>query len=94
EVVVRGVKAVEDDVDVRGLALEGAAARELAGYCGPADLLMVGSRSYGPLARTLLGSVSSALIHEAPCPVLVVPRPHHVAKQPVERADPAVVETA
>lgn len=93
EVVVRGVRSVDSEVDVRGKALEGDAAPQLAGYCGPDDLLMVGSRSYGPFTRTLLGSVSSALIHTAPCPVLVVPRPHH-AKDPVEQSEPAVAETA
>ena len=38
------------------------------------DLLVVGSRGYGPLRRVLLGSVSSELMHSAPCPVMVVPR--------------------
>lgn len=38
------------------------------------DLLIVGSRSRGPLRRLLLGSVSVRLAREAPCPVLVVPR--------------------
>lgn len=38
------------------------------------DLLVVGSRGYGPLLRTVLGSVSSKLMRLAPCPVLVVPR--------------------
>lgn len=85
EVVVRGVKAVGDDIDVRGRALRGQAVPELAGYCGPDDLLMLGSRSYGPLARTLLGSVSSTLIHAAPCPVLVVPRPREVAARAGDR---------
>jgi nucleotide-binding universal stress UspA family protein len=94
EVVVRGVKSVDPDIDVRGKALEGPAARQLAGYCGPDDLLMVGSRSYGPFRRTLVGSVSSALIHEAPCPVLVVPRPHHVGKDPIEQTQPVVAEPA
>ncbi len=81
EVCEQGVKLVDSDVDVRGEALEGSAAVQLAAYCGPDDLLILGSRSYGPLARTLLGSVSSGLIHSAPCPVLVVPRP---AKNPVK----------
>lgn len=94
KVVERGVRSVDRDVDVRGKALEGAAIPELAAYCGPDDLLMVGSRSYGPIARTLLGSVSSGLIHAAPCPVLVVPRPHHAAKNPAEQSEPAVAETA
>ncbi|MGH2936876.1 MAG: universal stress protein [Solirubrobacterales bacterium] len=94
EVVARGVRAAGADVDVSGRVVEGRAAPRLADYCGPDDLLMVGSRSYGPFTRTLLGSVSSALIHTAPCPVLVVPRPHHATKEPAERSEPAVAETA
>lgn len=38
---------------------------------GPIDLLVVGSRGYGTLRRTLLGSVSAALIRNAGCPVIV-----------------------
>ncbi len=94
EIVVRGVRSVDPEIDARGQVVEGPVTRVLADYCGPDDLLLVGSRSYGPFRRTLLGSVSSALIHTAPCPVLVVPRPHHLPKQPVERSEPAVAETA
>jgi len=39
------------------------------------DLLVLGSRGFGPVLRLLIGSVSSRVIREAPCPVLVVPRP-------------------
>ncbi|MBN9624174.1 MAG: universal stress protein [Actinobacteria bacterium] len=77
EVVTKGVKRLGDEVAVHGHALHGDPARELAEWSDPEDLLVVGSRSYGPIARTLLGSVSSSLIHSAPCPVLVIPRPHH-----------------
>ena len=38
------------------------------------DLLVMGSRGFGPLRRVLLGSVSSQLVRLAPCPVLIVPR--------------------
>jgi nucleotide-binding universal stress UspA family protein len=38
------------------------------------DLLVVGSRGYGPALRTMLGSVAAELIAWAPCPVLVYPR--------------------
>jgi nucleotide-binding universal stress UspA family protein len=38
------------------------------------DLLVVGSRRFGPLRRLLLGSVSRALMHSAPCSLVVVPR--------------------
>ncbi|MGC2373381.1 MAG: universal stress protein [Solirubrobacteraceae bacterium] len=38
------------------------------------DILMLGSRAYGPLRHVLLGSVSARVMREAHCPVLVVPR--------------------
>jgi nucleotide-binding universal stress UspA family protein len=41
---------------------------------GEADLLVLGSRAYGPVRRALLGSVSTAVIRHAPCPVVVTPR--------------------
>jgi nucleotide-binding universal stress UspA family protein len=39
------------------------------------DLLVIGSRRWGPVARVLLGTTGEALLHDAVCPVLVVPRP-------------------
>ena len=38
------------------------------------DLLLIGSRGYGPVRSVLLGSVSEAVVHGAACPVVVVPR--------------------
>jgi nucleotide-binding universal stress UspA family protein len=38
------------------------------------DLLVLGSRAYGPVRRALLGSVSAEAMRTARCPVLVVPR--------------------
>jgi nucleotide-binding universal stress UspA family protein len=38
------------------------------------DLLVVGSRGYGPAMRTMLGSVAAEVMAWAPCPVLVYPR--------------------
>jgi nucleotide-binding universal stress UspA family protein len=38
------------------------------------DLLVCGSRGYGPLGSVLLGGVSGRLVHCAACPVIVVPR--------------------
>jgi nucleotide-binding universal stress UspA family protein len=39
-----------------------------------ADLLICGSRAYGPLRRVLLGGVSSRLLRRSVLPLLVVPR--------------------
>ena len=38
------------------------------------DLLFTGSRAKGPFRRVLLGSVSTHLLRDAACPVVVVPR--------------------
>ncbi len=37
-----------------------------------ADVVIVGSRGRGAIKRALMGSVSSHIVHNAPCPVLVV----------------------
>ena len=38
------------------------------------DLMLLGSRGYGPVRAVLLGSVSATVVRAAPCPVLVTPR--------------------
>jgi nucleotide-binding universal stress UspA family protein len=53
----------------------GAARRLLARAEEGVDLLVMGSRGYGPLRAVLLGSTSAVVIAEAPCPVIVCPRP-------------------
>lgn len=76
EVNLRAVKSVDRELEVEGQLLAGPPASVLAEACEDGvELLVAGSRHYGPVARVLLGSVSTQLIHKAPCPVLVVPRP-------------------
>jgi nucleotide-binding universal stress UspA family protein len=53
----------------------GGVAAVLGDYAQWVDLLVLGSRGYGPIRRVLVGSVSSELVRGAACPVLVVPRP-------------------
>ena len=43
-------------------------------FSNDVDLLVCGSRGYGPLGSVLLGGVSRRLVHRAACPVIVVPR--------------------
>lgn len=76
KVIEEGVAAAGSAVPVDGRRLDGPPAEALAEACEDGvDLLVAGSRGYGPVARLLLGSVSSRLVAIAPCPVLVVPRP-------------------
>jgi nucleotide-binding universal stress UspA family protein len=74
ERVEQGIASVPDDVDADGAYAEGDPADELAANAGDLDLLVLGSRGYGPLRHVLLGSVANKAIRMAPCPVLVVPR--------------------
>jgi nucleotide-binding universal stress UspA family protein len=55
--------------------LRGRPADALLALSGEVDLLVIGSRRWGPTARVLLGSTGEALLQDAACPVLAVPRP-------------------
>ena len=57
-----------------GSAVIGIPAAELEDLERRVDLLVVGSRGWGPVRRVLLGSTATALMRRAHCPVLVVPR--------------------
>lgn len=75
-VIAEGVRELGPEVSAESRKLDGPPARTLAQACEDGvDLLVAGSRGYGPMMRVLLGSVSTQLIADAPCPVMVVPRP-------------------
>jgi nucleotide-binding universal stress UspA family protein len=62
-------------VNPRTSLLHGNPGRVIADACdGIVDLLVTGSRGYGPVQRALLGSVAEALMEGATYPVLVLPR--------------------
>jgi nucleotide-binding universal stress UspA family protein len=62
-------------------AAYGQPAEELAAYSASLDLLIVGSRDYGPVGRLVHGSTSQLLARMARCPLLVLTR--------AARAEPA-----
>jgi nucleotide-binding universal stress UspA family protein len=59
---------------VKPHAAYGTAAEELAVYSASLDLLIVGSRRYGPIGRLIHGSTSARLARTARCALLVLPR--------------------
>lgn len=68
------VAALPADVAVESVFIIGNAGTELASESWNVDLMVVGSRGYGPRAAVLLGGVSHVLIRKAACPVVVLPR--------------------
>jgi nucleotide-binding universal stress UspA family protein len=75
DLIDEALETIDDEVHADGRRLVGPVAASLADACEDGvDILVAGSRGYGPAGRVLLGSVSTQLIHKAPCPVLVVPR--------------------
>ncbi len=65
------MKALEG---VDGRAVYGLAGEELAAFGGEVQLLVVGSRGYGPMKRLIVGSTSDYLERHARCSLLVLPR--------------------
>ena len=74
------------DFDTR--LLNGDPAHVIAEITAELDLLLIGSRGYGPLRRTVLGSVAAGVIGRAECPVLVLPRAAGSDPLRVKRARP------
>jgi universal stress protein A len=70
------------DVPCSTVATEGLAVVEICRIASEHDaqLIVVGSHGWGAARRFLSGSVSTGLVHSAPCPVLVV-RPRAEARE-------------
>jgi nucleotide-binding universal stress UspA family protein len=61
-------------IEAESFVLEGDAVERICESAADtnASLLVAGSHGFGPVRRLVFGSVSTALLHHAPCPVLVV----------------------
>lgn len=75
EATEKAVSALPSELGAEVVLLEGGVVDALS-TLGPDDcqVLVCGSRGYGPVGRVLLGGVSGRLIRKAMCPVMVVPR--------------------
>jgi nucleotide-binding universal stress UspA family protein len=68
------VAGVPADVETESRFADGSADEVLVAQSADLDLLIVGSRGYGPVGAVLLGSASTALARAASCPIIVTPR--------------------
>jgi nucleotide-binding universal stress UspA family protein len=71
----RALAKLPEGIKASGRLLEGPIIDALADiHPGEADLLVCGSRGYGPVRRVLLGGVSARVVRHARIPVVIVPR--------------------
>jgi nucleotide-binding universal stress UspA family protein len=70
----RLAEALSADLAVDPHVSRGSPAKVLVEQSQRLDLLVLGSRGYGPIKSVLLGGVSSYVLRNAHCPVVVVPR--------------------
>jgi nucleotide-binding universal stress UspA family protein len=68
------VARLPQELDPEPVLLGGDVVHELITQSTGLDLLVAGSRGYGPMRAVLLGGVTGPLLREASCPVVVVPR--------------------
>jgi nucleotide-binding universal stress UspA family protein len=71
--------ALRGDFTVVTRTLVGDPGPELLEFGHRLDLLVLGSRGYGPVRRVLFGSVSAHLIARCTCPLIVTPRGTNVS---------------
>jgi nucleotide-binding universal stress UspA family protein len=72
--MTRAIAALPEGVPIEPEVHVDDAADVLLAISEHADLIVCGSRGYGPLRSVLLGGVSRRLVDGAHCPVLVLPR--------------------
>ena len=89
EIIKEASERMRELADVDGRAVYGLAGEELARFGDELDILVVGSRGYGPLRRLISGSTSSYLERHARCSLLVLPRTNTApASDPASAAEP------
>jgi nucleotide-binding universal stress UspA family protein len=65
--------AAELDIPATTTVIDGPAGHALERLSRSVDVVVTGSRGWGPARRVILGSATSHLTRHAACPVIVVP---------------------
>jgi nucleotide-binding universal stress UspA family protein len=73
----QAIDAIDPKLEAAGWVIGGPAGKGILTVADDieADLIVTGSRAHGRIARTVLGSVSTEILHGARCDVLVVHPP-------------------
>jgi nucleotide-binding universal stress UspA family protein len=74
QVLHAAVESLPAALEADSRLLNGSIARALAHEGEDLDLLVLGSRGYGPVKTVLLGAVTHRLVRSAPCPLMILPR--------------------
>ncbi len=83
EALAQAQSALSDvQVDAHLEAVVGDPGVQLRTLSENVDLIVVGSRRWGPFARLVAGGVGETLVSAASCSVLIVPRPHEHQHHP------------
>jgi nucleotide-binding universal stress UspA family protein len=82
--------AAADNAKVQRFVLSGHPASEVVDHAErhKADLVVIGTRGHGAVARFFLGSVADRVLHEAHCPVLLTKKPRGEIKHPKRKKKP------
>jgi nucleotide-binding universal stress UspA family protein len=88
--IEEAVKGLPANIEVERSIIEGDPIKSLSSASADTDLMIIGSRGYGPMHHVLLGSVSAKLMRSVASPILVVPRG---ARAPVEGVSPGESST-
>ncbi len=95
--VMQSLAEIQDRIaridGVEAHAVYGDPAEELGQFSGSVDLLVVGSRGYGPYGRLLYGSTAQKLTRTARCPLLVLTRKMQQHESAPASADAEVAHT-